>query len=131
MRQEIGLTRVLVVDRDDAMRTRMACVAATLPGRVRVREVASLEWAVDALNRDDFDLVVMASDLGVGTGAFINVVTLMGAGTSAAIAVHSPAPVHREAMALESIGITCYKASAEVGPGDLARLLAATERAVA
>lgn len=109
----------------------MACVAAALPGRVRVREVASIEWAVDALHRDDFDLVVMAADLGVGTSAFVSVVTLMGAGTSAAIAVHSPAPVHREAMALESIGITCYKPSADVGPDDLMRLLPAADRAVA
>jgi hypothetical protein len=131
MSQGNELTRVLVVDRDDAMRRRMGCVAGALPGRVRVREVVSLEWAIDALSRDDFDLVVMASDLGVGTSAFINVVTLMGAGTSAAIAVHSPSPVHREAMALESIGISCYKASADVSPGDLMRLLSHSERAVA
>ena len=115
--------RILVVDRDEYQRACTAAAAATITVSARVRAVSSLERAVEALDREEFELILMASDLGRGTSAFTSAVTLMGAGTAAVIAVYVETPAHAEGMALESIGIYGYLRSRELTPDTLRGLL--------
>ncbi len=121
--------RILVIERDETLRSRLAACAKEVSDFTRVRSVASLEWAVDILQREEFDLILIASDLGRGTQAFTSAVTLMGAGTRALIAVHTRSLNHSEGLALESIGIGNYRAADAIDAGVIRSLVAPTEHA--
>lgn len=118
--------RILVVDDCEHDRLRLSEVARVSAGpQAAIDTVASFEKAVSAVAGNDYDLILLDDDLGVGTNAFISVVTLRAAGHSNSIIVAGGELRDQRRDQLARAGVVEYHAKVDLTPAIVVRALAA------
>ena len=118
--------RILIVDDCDLDRLHLSEVARASAGpQAAIDAVPSFEKAVSAVSGKSYDLILLDDDLGIGTSAFISVVTLRAAGHESGIIVAGGEPKDKRRDELTRAGVTEYHAKCDVTPDIVVRALAA------